>query len=102
MGCLTSSQVAAIKAEIAKLDEYIAAAETAYTASLTNSEIEDYRFDSGDGSQKAKRRSPKEIREEIEALQASRNRLQRKLDGTSNVNMNTRRRRYLHGGRYYR
>jgi hypothetical protein len=99
MGCLTSSQVAAIKAEIAKIDLQITAAETAYLSALGNSEIDEYRFDSGDGSQRAKRRSPKQIREEIEALQATRSRLQRKLDGTSNVNMNLRRRRGGYGRR---
>ena len=101
MGCLSPSQVAAIKAEITILDEQIAAAQTAYLSSLGNAEIETYRFDSGDGSQRADRRSPKQIREEIEALQSSRARLQRELNGTSNVNMNLRRRGGNYG-RYYR
>ena len=100
MGCLTSSRVAAIKAEIVELDELIAVAKIAYKAALSNSEIETYRFDSGDGSQRADRRSPKQIREEIESLQATRNRLQRKLDGTSNVNMSLRRRRGGYGRNY--
>lgn len=98
MGCLTSTQIATIRAEIATLDAQITAAETAYTSALTNGEVEEYRFDSGDGSQKAIRRSPKELRVEIEALKGSRARLQRQLSGTSNVNMNLRRRR---GGHRY-
>ena len=100
MGCLTASQVAAIKAEIVKLDAFIEAAETAYLSALGNSEISTYRFDSGDGSQRADRRSPKAIREEIEALQSSRDRLARKLLGTSNVNMSLRRRRGGHVRNY--
>ena len=99
MGCLSASRVAAIKAQIVKLDGFIEAAETAYLSALTNSEHEEYRFDSGDGSQRAKRRSPDKIRIEIEALEATRNRLQRKLNGTSNVNMNLRRVRGCQNGR---
>ena len=99
MGCLTSSQVATIQAEITTLNTQITAAEAAYLSALGNSEIETYRFDSGDGSQRADRRKPKEIREEIESLQATRTRLQRKLSGTSNLNMNLRRRRGGYGHR---
>jgi hypothetical protein len=102
MGCLPPSQVAAIKAAIAKLDALIDAAYTAYTAALTNSEIETYRFDSGEGSQRADRRAPAEIREEIENLEAARNRLARKLAGTSNTTINWRRRNYRGYGRYHR
>lgn len=93
MGCLTSTQVAAIQAEIITLDTQIAAFETAYLVAAGNSEIKEYRFNSGEGNQMAERRSPKQIREEIEALKATRSRLQRKLNGTDNVNMNLRRRR---------
>lgn len=101
MSCLTSAQVAAIRAEIVTLDAQIAAIEPAYILSLTHSEVEFYEFDSGDARQRAKRRSPKELRVEMEELKASRNRLQRKLAGTSNVSMNLRRRaRSGYGGGY--
>lgn len=92
MGCLTSTQVAAIQAEITTLNTQIAAFEAAYLAAAGNSEIEEYRFNSGEGNQMAKRRSPKQLREEINALKATKSRLQRKLNGTDNVNMNLRRR----------
>lgn len=101
MGCLTSIQVTAIKAEIADLDELITAIKAAYLASLGNAEVEEYRFDSGDGSQRAKRRKPSELKDEWESLLASKARLQRKLDGTSNVNMTLRRRRNGYNGRSY-
>ena len=102
MACLSAAKVAAIQTEIADLDALIALARTAYASSLTNSEIETYRFDSGDGSQRADRRSPATIRKEIEALQSQRGRLYRILNGTSNVNMNLRRRRGFYHGRSYR
>ncbi len=97
MGCLSSTQVAAIQAEIITLNTQITAVEAAYLASLGNAEIEEYRFNSGEGNQMARRRSPKQLREEIDALKAQRSRLQRKLNGTDNVNMNLRRRRHGHG-----
>jgi hypothetical protein len=102
MGCLSPSQIAGIKAEISILDEQITAAQAAYLSSLGNAEIETYRFDSGDGSQRADRRNPATIRKEIEALKSSRARLSRELNGTSNVNMNLRRRGGEFNGRYYR
>jgi hypothetical protein len=102
MGCLSSSQVTAIKAAIAKLDELITAAEASLLTAIENAEISHYRFDSGEGSQRADRRSPNEINDLIDDLVARRSRLQRKLDGTSNVTLNWRRRGYGYGRRNYR
>jgi len=99
MSCLTSSQRTAIIAEIADLDIYITAVKVAYLSSLTNAEIQEYRFDSGDGSQKTIRRKPSELKQEWDDLRSERARLARKLNGTSNVNMNLRRNR---GGYYGR
>ena len=93
---LSAVDRAAIQAEIDKLDTQIAAFETAYLAAAANSEIEEYQFDSGDGRQRVERRSPKEIRVEIDSLQAKKSRLVRKLSGSGSVNMSLRRR----GGRY--
>jgi hypothetical protein len=102
MGCLSSSQVTRIKAAIARLDVLIAAAEDSLLTAVTNAEIETYRFDSGEGSQRADRRNPQEINDLIDDLVGRRNRLQRKLDGTSNTTINWRRRSYGYGrrGRY--
>lgn len=91
MSCLTSSQRTAIIAEIADLDLFIAAVKTAYLSSLGNAEIEEYRFDSGDGSQKTIRRKPSELKKEWDDLKSERARLARKLNGSANVNMNLRR-----------
>lgn len=101
MGCLSSTRVAEIKAEIVIIDAQIDAANTALLDSITNSKIQEYRFDSGDGSQRTMYRSPKEINSLINELQSSRNRLQRKINGTSNVNMNLRRKRGGYGRQRY-
>jgi hypothetical protein len=99
MGCLRPEQRAAIEAQIVKIDALIAAGEDALLEAITNSEIETYRFDSGDGSQRTDRRDPRQINDLIDDLTARRNRLQRKLDGTMNVTMTFRRRDYCNGYR---
>ena len=93
MTCLTSTQKAVIEAEIVKLNTLIDAAETALLASITNSEVEEYRFDSGDGSQKAIRRDPNQIEKLIQNLTSRRDRLIREIAGTLNVVMKFRRNR---------
>ena len=104
MSCLTSSQRTAITAEIADIDEMITAIKAAYLSSLGNSEVEEYRFGSGagEGLQQAKRRSPKQLKEQWDDLKSERARLQRALNGTSNTNMNLRRRDGYAGYRYGR
>jgi hypothetical protein len=64
MSCLSTSQKTAIQAEIDDIDEMIAVIKAAYLSSLGNSEIETYRFDSGDGSQRADRRSPAQLKQQ--------------------------------------
>ena len=93
MTCLTSTQKAVIEAKIVKLNTLIDAAETALLGSITNSEVEEYRFDSGDGSQKAVRRDPNQIEKLIQNLTSRRDRLIREIAGTLNVVMKFRRNR---------
>ena len=93
MTCLTSTQKAVIEAKIEKLNTLIDAAEVALLASVTNSEVEEYRFDSGDGSQKAIRRDPNQIEKLIQSLTSRRDRLIGELAGTLNVVMKFRRNR---------
>lgn len=92
MSCLTSSQKTDIQAQITELNEQIALATAAYKAALPNSEIVRYRLDTGDASQSAERRKPKEIREEIDALKSERARLVARLNGTGIVDLRLRRR----------
>ena len=93
MTCLTSAEEAVIEAKIEKLNALIDAAEIALLASVTNSEIEEYRLDTGDGSQKAIRRDPNAIEKLIQSLTSRRDRLIRELAGTLNVVMKFRRNR---------
>lgn len=93
MTCLSAARRAVIEAKIEELNALIDAADTALLSSITNSEVEEYRFDSGDSSQKAIRRDPNQIEKLIQNLTSRRDRLIRELTGTLNVVMNFRRRR---------
>ena len=100
MSCLTTSQRTAIQSEIDDIDEMIVIIKDAYKSALGNAEIQAYRFDSSDASQRADRRSPKQLKEQWDDLKSERARLQRALNGTSNINMNLRRRNSYAGYRY--
>ena len=102
MGCLPASKRTAIQAQIDKLDILIGKYEAALFAAADGSPIEEYRFDSGDGSQRTQFRDPNKINDLIDDLTARRNRLQAKLDGTGIVSINLRRTRGtgFHSGRY--
>lgn len=73
------STPAEIQAEISQLKEQLTVARTAYTQSLTNADVQSYFFDSGEGKQSATRRKPKEIRDEIEALERQIAQLEQRL-----------------------
>lgn len=93
MTCLSAAQRTVIEAKIETLNTLIDAAETSLLASITNAEVEEYRFDSGDGSQKAIRRDPNQIEKLIQNLTSRRDRLIRELAGTLNVVMSFQRNR---------
>lgn len=94
MSYLPADERSRILAEIAAKEEQLTAANAAYLRALSGSDVQSYRFDSGEGSQSASRRKPKEIADEIEALEAGLSRLRRRLSGTGVVNLNLRRRSY--------
>jgi wobble nucleotide-excising tRNase len=63
----------------------------AYEDALTTSSLQEYTFNSGDGSQRALRRKPEEIRKEIEALEAAIAQIDKKLNGTGIIHVQLRR-----------
>lgn len=94
MPCFTAAKRARIIAEIETKESQLDELNTAYLAAIKNSEVEEYAFNSGEGSQRTKRRSIKEIRQEIEYLESSIDRLYRRLNGTTLINMSLRRKSY--------
>ena len=79
MSNLTAAQRADILARIAEIEAQLAVANTTYLALLGKSTSE-YRFDSGEGSQRAQRVALKDMKDQIDSLLAERDRLQRRLE----------------------
>ena len=98
MACLPSWLRAKYKADLVRVQAQIANLETAIEDAYTNAEVEDYSFDSGEGKQRTKRRSIKELNQVLESLEKTEMRIMRKLYGQSLVNMNLRRKGYGYYG----
>jgi chromosome segregation ATPase len=90
VSCLSSAQRAIILAQIAEKEAQLELANSTYS-SLLEKEVNEYRFDSNEGSQKAIRIKLKEIQEQIEWLEASLDNLYRRLNSTGLLNFNLRR-----------
>jgi len=91
MSYLSTTEKAQIAAQIAAKQAQLDAANTAYLAALSHSEVETYSFDSGEGKQMTKRRSPEELSREISLIESQINRLTNRLYGRGLINMNLRR-----------
>ena len=89
MSCLTASTIASIQARITTLQARLVIADEAYDAALV--EIEEYRFDSGVGSQRVRYRKLGELQKAIDSIDARINSLQRRLTGKGISNMALRR-----------
>lgn len=90
MTCLTSTRRATLTARLAKREASLETVEATYDELLANG-VESYRFDSTEGEQQTKRRSLKEVKEQVDSLQAEIDNIRRTLSGTGIVNMNLRR-----------
>jgi len=101
MACISSAERTRLLEQLEILNTQIENANTALTAALVNSEVEEYRTNTGEGSQMTKRRSPKELNELIDQLESRQSQIYRKLYGKSLQNMNMRRKSY-NRGLYYR
>lgn len=94
MACLTSSARARILADIAKVEAQILKAEESYDRALEAMDVEEYRFNSGEGSQMTRQADIKKLWSIIESLYARRDSLYRRLEGKRLVNLNLRRKSY--------
>lgn len=99
MSCLTSAQRAAILALITAKQAQLDAA-NATLLSLLGQEVEEYRFNSNEGSQWASRRKLEALRATIDWLQSEIDNLTRRLNSTGLISFNLRR-KYSGTGRRY-
>lgn len=96
MPCLNTSKRAAILARITKLKTQLVIANDTLDSGLST-DIREYRFDSGEGSQRVEYKTFKEMTAIVDWLESRIDYLTRKLNGTGLLNMNLRRKQYSHG-----
>lgn len=89
MAYLVTSLITQINERITKKQTQLAAADLALDAAIT--EIESYKFDSGEGNHSTKYRKIEELQKLINQLEKQIESLQRRLAGTGIVNINLRR-----------
>ena len=99
MPCLHPDIRAKYTTELARVRTQISNLSDALDSALENSEVEEYSFNSGEGSQKTVRRDIDKMIKSLDRLEAKEARIMKKLLGRGVVNLNLRRKRY---GSYYR
>lgn len=90
MAFLSSSTRASLIEKKAKLEELLEAAYDAFELNITSAK-KSYKLDTAEGMQSTVKQSLKEQRETIEHLEAQIDRIDRRLRGALNVNLNVRR-----------
>ena len=88
--CLNSSERTRIRALIVEKEDQLAVANATYLKAL-QSDAEQYKLDTGEGSQMTKKRKLSEIKEAIDSLQQEIENLYRRLRCGGLVKMNLRR-----------
>jgi hypothetical protein len=89
---ICTSRKAQLQARLVKKQAQLDAANDAYDALIANN-VEDYKFDSNEGSQRAKRRRLEELTKLISTLESEIEALQNRLCGIGVITMNVRRKR---------
>jgi hypothetical protein len=87
---MSSATYARLLAELEKLEELYDLAVATYEKLLQQDKIS-YRFDSGEGSQQARRVKMSEVSQEIEWISSRADNIRARLNGRRVVNMNLRR-----------
>jgi len=89
MVCLSSDRITEIETTITNLRAALVIANASYLEALNPAQ--DYRVDTGEGSQRVKRRTPKELLDSITSIQREIQRNTRILNGTGITKLNLRR-----------
>lgn len=100
MACnnLSAARVTEIESRITQLGIFITEAYAAVSAAMASGGIESFKFDSGDASQWAKYHTPEQLLKNVDILFKQIDYWNGKLNCTSNVYMNLRRKQqYLYG-----
>lgn len=87
---LSAAEIAECQADLTEIGEQLTLANATYKKLLAK-DIAEYRFDSNEGSQRARRVELKQFKDQIDSLRAERNRINRKLAGGGLAHVNLRR-----------
>lgn len=93
MSCINSARRQFLLDKLAIKQAQLTKAYSAFDA-LLNDNIEEYRFDSNEGSQRARRRKIIDLKSIIDSLEAEIEQILRKLECGGIVNLTLRRKRY--------
>lgn len=93
MSCLQPDIRSKYVTELARVRTQISNLSQALDKALLNSEVEEYTFNSGEGSQKTVRRDIDKMIRSLDRLEAKESRIIKKLSGHGVVNLNLRRKR---------
>lgn len=96
MSCLSTSTRSDIQTKITRLQAQLVIANDTLDSAVGN-EILEYRFDSGEGSQRTEYRTFSEMTKIIDWLESRIDYLTRRLNGTGLSNLNLRRKQYSYG-----
>ena len=96
MTCLSTSNKADIQAKITRLMAQLEIANDTLDSAVGN-EILEYRFDSGEGSQRTQYKTPDQLTKIIDWLESRIDYLNRRLNGIGLSNLNLRRKQSFYG-----
>jgi hypothetical protein len=91
MAVLTSEEKTRLETELATCEAQLTALQTSITNAMTKADVEEYRFDSGVGSQRVKNREIKELLMSQDWLERRCEQIRQRLAGKGVVNSNMRR-----------
>ncbi len=98
MACISASKKAMLLEQLTRVNTQIEKANDTLDRAIEAMDVEEYSFNSNEGTQKTKQADITKIEKLLETLYSRRDRILRQLQGRGLVNMNLRRKRY---GRIY-
>ena len=91
MAYLSSSQITALQTRKTRLEAQIEALQDQLDSAISSATVESYRMDTSEGSMRTDRRDPASLQKHLDIAYRMLDAIDRRLNNTSNVNLNVRR-----------